>query len=270
MHSIHNKIEQIKATSEISDVLLSQLDKHITKEGERFKIKNKTKLNIKDSWMHKMIEEFSYADWNEVPKFYDPEIILNKIQNLEGALKVKDFNELTVISESYDSMHAQNRDQPYLLNLAIEAIEEKIPALSQYKTLLLKPFEKRELKKMALHHLHHSQLSNFSYLAATQGIRNAALESLRKLSDMDHDIKQEDHFDPVKFSEEDFCKLATFATSGMHQSTSFIPTGDWIVLKRYEEKNYYLCLAIHEEDDKEIMERIKPCYEQFPELLTKI
>ncbi len=94
MHSIHNKIEQIKAVSEISDVLLSQLDKHIKKEGERFKIKNKTKLNIKDSWIHKMIEDLSYADWNEVPKFYDPEIILDKIHNLETALKTSDFNEL--------------------------------------------------------------------------------------------------------------------------------------------------------------------------------
>jgi hypothetical protein len=147
MHSIHNKIEQIKAVSEISDVLLSQLDKHIKKEGERFKIKNKTKLNIKDSWIHKMIEEFSYADWNEVPKFYDPEIILNKIQNLEGALKVKDFNELTVISEFYDSMHAQNRDQPYLLNLAIEAIEEKIPALFSIQNFAIKTVQETRAKE---------------------------------------------------------------------------------------------------------------------------
>jgi hypothetical protein len=44
-------------------------------------------------------------------------------------------------------------------------------------------------------------------------------------------------------------------------------TGDWIVYKRHDHKNYYLCLAGHEEQDEEIFERFAAAAEsEFPEL----
>jgi mRNA-degrading endonuclease YafQ of YafQ-DinJ toxin-antitoxin module len=44
-------------------------------------------------------------------------------------------------------------------------------------------------------------------------------------------------------------------------------TGDWIVYKRHVHKNYYLCLAGHEERDEDIFERLSAAAElEFPEL----
>ncbi len=44
-------------------------------------------------------------------------------------------------------------------------------------------------------------------------------------------------------------------------------TGDWIVYKRHNHKNYYLCLAGHEERDEDIFERLAAAAEsEFPEL----
>lgn len=44
-------------------------------------------------------------------------------------------------------------------------------------------------------------------------------------------------------------------------------TGDWIVYKRHDRKNYYLCLARHDESDQEIFQRFAAAAEsEFPEL----
>lgn len=43
--------------------------------------------------------------------------------------------------------------------------------------------------------------------------------------------------------------------------------GEWIVFKKHEGKNYYLCLASHYEDDKTIFEeKLMKCLTEFPEL----
>jgi hypothetical protein len=44
-------------------------------------------------------------------------------------------------------------------------------------------------------------------------------------------------------------------------------TGDWIVYKRHDHKNYYLCLASHGEPDDEIFRRFAAAAgSEFPEL----
>jgi len=42
-------------------------------------------------------------------------------------------------------------------------------------------------------------------------------------------------------------------------------TGEWIIYGKYDGKNYYLCLAAHDEPDNDIFERIKRgCSGEFP------
>jgi hypothetical protein len=42
-------------------------------------------------------------------------------------------------------------------------------------------------------------------------------------------------------------------------------TGEWIIFAKYEDENYYLCLARHDEDGGDILERIKRgCADEFP------
>ena len=47
-------------------------------------------------------------------------------------------------------------------------------------------------------------------------------------------------------------------------------TGEWIVFGQKNNVNYYLCLATHKESkdftDQVIFERIRPCFDEFPEL----
>lgn len=44
-------------------------------------------------------------------------------------------------------------------------------------------------------------------------------------------------------------------------------TAEWLIFKKYNGVNYYLCLAKHEEGDQEIYDnKIKPCLEEFGEL----
>lgn len=46
-------------------------------------------------------------------------------------------------------------------------------------------------------------------------------------------------------------------------------TGDWLIYAKHNNANYYLCLALHGEGDDYIFEnKIKPCYNDFPELLS--
>jgi hypothetical protein len=44
-------------------------------------------------------------------------------------------------------------------------------------------------------------------------------------------------------------------------------TGEWIIVAKHEEKNYYLCLAQHNEDDAAIFERARSCAAEFSFLL---
>jgi len=48
-------------------------------------------------------------------------------------------------------------------------------------------------------------------------------------------------------------------------------TGEWIVYARHEGQNHYLCLATHNEDEVEILERIKRgCVDEFPFLRSQL
>jgi hypothetical protein len=43
-------------------------------------------------------------------------------------------------------------------------------------------------------------------------------------------------------------------------------TGEWIVFAKIENKNYYLTLGAHEEGENKILERIRTCTTEFPEI----
>ena len=48
-------------------------------------------------------------------------------------------------------------------------------------------------------------------------------------------------------------------------------TGEWIVYARHEGRNYYLCLARHDEEDATIFDRIKNgCVDEFPFLYSQL
>ena len=48
-------------------------------------------------------------------------------------------------------------------------------------------------------------------------------------------------------------------------------TGEWLIYKKYQGKNYYMCLAKHDEGDENIYKnRIRPCLIEFPELNKEI
>ena len=51
-------------------------------------------------------------------------------------------------------------------------------------------------------------------------------------------------------------------------------TGEWIVFAQINKKNYYLCLATHNEakefSDQIIYERLIPCFKEFPEVKNYI
>ena len=52
-----------------------------------------------------------------------------------------------------------------------------------------------------------------------------------------------------------------------HKNLEKSLTGDWIIFKRQNHKNYYLCLATHDESNGEIFDRFAACAKcEFPEL----
>jgi hypothetical protein len=47
----------------------------------------------------------------------------------------------------------------------------------------------------------------------------------------------------------------------------FDRTGEWLIIARHEESNYYLCLAFHDEaqnDFEAIVKKLTPCVEEYP------
>jgi hypothetical protein len=54
-----------------------------------------------------------------------------------------------------------------------------------------------------------------------------------------------------------------YGPDGLMNRLSGDATGDWIVYASHEEKNYYLCIAKHDEDEF-ILHTIKRCASQFP------
>jgi hypothetical protein len=45
-------------------------------------------------------------------------------------------------------------------------------------------------------------------------------------------------------------------------------TGEWIIFAKHEGRNYYLCLAQHNEGDTAIFERVQKCIDEFSFLRT--
>jgi hypothetical protein len=54
---------------------------------------------------------------------------------------------------------------------------------------------------------------------------------------------------------------------GGHEQRAGMRTGEWIVFARIGDANYYLTLGTHDEGDERILERIKLCVPQFPQIM---
>ena len=133
----------------------------------------------------------------------------------------------------------------------IELIEQKKCTTER------KPFKDLPLK--GLRHVHHGAYASIGYSAVKncldywyyKGIfkkgKNAELQAL--LDESEHDLGARMYQKAI------FSKIK----NGL--------TGEWLIYKKYQGKNYYLCLAKHNEGDKFIYEnKIQPCLIEFPEL----
>ncbi len=62
--------------------------------------------------------------------------------------------------------------------------------------------------------------------------------------------------------------MSTMHTKAMHvKATTGELKGEWLIYRRFSNRNYYLCLATHDEGDEVIRKmKLDPCLVEFPEL----
>lgn len=124
-------------------------------------------------------------------------------------------------------------------------------------TIKQKPFKGKYLNEFM--HVHHGAYASKGYSAVKncldywyyKGIfkegKNAELQSLLDESEYDLGARM--------YQKAIFSKIK----NGL--------TGEWLIYKKYQGKNYYLCLAKHDEGDKNIYKnKVLPCLDDFPEL----
>lgn len=135
----------------------------------------------------------------------------------------------------------------------------------------IRPFKKLPLK--GLEHIHH----NSRTFTAT----NIELVWKAKIKGKDEIVFQNELLNEIytelrKEYDENTAKQKslTVLLVRIHNESIFRKiekqTGEWIVCTSLGEVNYYLCLATHNESkkygDQVVFDRIKPCFEEFPEL----
>src|SRR5690606_2262666 len=163
------------------------------------------------------------------------------LQDGEKYVIRNDKNEFITVKEFFQSRE--------ILDL-IELIEQK-----KCKTER-KPFKKLPLK--GLGHVHHGAYATMGYSAVKNCIdywyyngklKENKKEELQILLD-----ESENNLAARMYSKAIFA----LKTKGL--------TGEWLIFKKHEGINYYLCLAKHDEGDDVIYERkIEPCLNEFPE-----
>lgn len=205
IQELMRRLELVRETAEISNVMLAQLVSHAEDQGEWYSAPQGSELW---EYMHERCDD-------KVRKFYRTDVIIEKMCGIERDLKIKTVSEL---------------------------IESKS----------IRSFKKGKMREMGLWHSHHFQASNIPYIS------NRIFSEGR-----DRILKKHGRSEEAKKL---MYELASAATTGLASDPNFNPTGDWIIFKRHDNKNYYLGLAIHEEGDEEIIRRILPCFQQFPEL----
>jgi len=124
-----------------------------------------------------------------------------------------------------------------------------------------RPFRKGKLASLGLYHIHHFQAENIYYL------------SEMKLKKRDKELEKIYKNYPIlnKAAEDQLCRLARKCTLDNLEDRGKKNnlTGDWVVLKRFEGKNYYLCLAVHEESEDSIIKRMNSCFSEFSGIFNK-
>jgi hypothetical protein len=210
---MNHKIDQIRQTAFVSKVLIDQLNKHLSLEGEWYESQN----------ISQMTRDLCITDGNKIKKFYCVESVLDQVLQMENKIQKHSFSSLNETS--------------------------------------FRPFKFGKLANFDLYHIHHFQAQNIYYLAELE------------LKKRDKELKRIYKNYPIlnKAAEDQLCRLATKCTLDNLEDRGKKNnlTGDWVVLKRFEGKNYYLCLAVHEESEDSIIKRMNSCFSEFLGIFNK-
>jgi len=155
----------------------------------------------------------------------------------------------------------------------MQTILNIIEAIEHGKTVNIRNFNKPLL--LGLKHAHHN-----SNTFVVQNIHNTWREKIKGNDEINYqnNLLKEIYFKLlIDYSEQEASDrmLSVLLTKLMYESkfkNSTKQTGEWIVFQEKNNIKYYLCLATHHEakefSDQVIVDRIKTCYKEFPELLT--
>lgn len=133
--------------------------------------------------------------------------------------------------------------------------------------------EFRNLPLKGLKHIHH----NSSTFVATN-VKNHWLSKLKGKDEVtfQNELLKETYDNLLKVLTPDEAEKTAFSVmlSKVHNEATFKSTkkrtGEWLITYSGDKKTYYLCLATHREandfGDEVIWERVKKCFNQFPEL----
>jgi hypothetical protein len=211
-------------------------------------------------------------DKNEPELVNDQDLVKTFLNDLTNRLKVKliaDGKVSNVLMKQLLIHHRQVGEKYVIQNDNKEFITVKeffqsreildlIELIEQNKCTAERiPFKKYPLK--GLGHVHHGAYASKGYSAVKncldywyyKGIfkegKNAELQAL--LDESEHDLGARMYQKAI------FSKI----NNGL--------TGEWLIYKKYQGKNYYLCLAKHDEGDENIYKnKVLPCLNDFPEL----
>jgi hypothetical protein len=152
----------------------------------------------------------------------------------------------------------------YHPSIILEKIQdfENIDQSEQNALIKANLFDWGYLSQKELSHVHQHQASNIPHLA-NKALNGALKEECLQIMNTKQLPENKNFKQDVS---DNLCKVAHKATFGMSELPSFKLTGDWIVMKHYNNKNYYLFLALHEEHQKSLKKKIKLCFDQFNEL----
>ncbi|MBT6686638.1 MAG: hypothetical protein HN704_01395 [Bacteroidetes bacterium] len=163
------------------------------------------------------------------------------------------FGEKFNVSDAEDEAYIEFYNSSEILDI-IELIEKE-------NTNLSNQFKHKPLQ--GLYKFHHNAYSGIGY-SLLMNIRNYWFNKQGQI----HKKRKADYKNII-----DKHKLSKhIIMSNLHSQAIYGNerklTGEWLIYTRVQEVNYFLCLASHTEGDNSIYEnKIKECYNEFPELM---
>jgi hypothetical protein len=151
--------------------------------------------------------------------------------------------------------------QPFDIYLEIEALETG-------KRTQPKPFRKGS-RLHGLLHIHHNRTQFITENTLRYWKQKVELSKMSEAQYWNLRINEEMAELMNKGLSENEAKqkaLPSIVTSAILESMdgAFHKTGEWLLLARKDRVNYFLCLALHAEQEAAILERIQPCILEYP------